>query len=124
MARSSELIDYLLDALAPLGHAGARAMFGGHGIYLDGLIVGIVIDETVYLKVDDGNRADYEAAGMRPFTYEGRNRPVAMSYWEAPAEVLDEPEALRVWVAKARTAARHARARRGSKARGKHPTGR
>ena len=124
MARSSELIDYLLDALAPLGHAGGRAMFGGHGIYLDGLIVGIVIDETVYLKVDDGNRADYEAAGMRPFTYEGRNRPVAMSYWEAPAEVLDEPEALRAWVAKARTAARNVRAHRAGKARGKRPTGR
>jgi len=110
MAGSSELIDYLLDALAPLGHAGGRAMFGGHGLYLDGLIVGIVIDETVYLKVDDGNRADYEAAGMRPFTYEGRNRPVAMSYWEAPAEVLDEPEALRAWAGQAWAAARRARA--------------
>src|SRR3972149_3198303 len=105
MARSSELIDYLLDALAPLGHAGGRAMFGGHGIYLDGLIVGIVIDETVYLKVDDGNRADYEAAGMAPSPYEGRTPPAAMSYWEAPAGVLDEPEALRAWAGRARAAA-------------------
>ncbi|MEX0814137.1 MAG: TfoX/Sxy family protein [Dongiaceae bacterium] len=108
MARTSELLDYLLDELAPLGRAQGRALFSGHGVYLDGLIVGIVIDETLYLKVDDGNRPDYEAAGMQPFTYSARSRRIALSYWEAPAEVLAEPEALRAWADRARAAARRA----------------
>jgi DNA transformation protein len=111
MTRRSELLDYLIDQLTPLGEARGRAMFGGHGVYLDGAIVGIVADDTFYLKVDDGNRRDFEAAGSTPFTYDGKGKPIAMSYWECPADVLEDPEQLRAWTLKALAASRRSRAK-------------
>jgi len=86
-------------------------MFGGHGLYLDGTIVGIVIDELLYLKVDDANREDYLAAGATPFIYQGRDRLVTTSYW---ADIFDDDDTLRRWIAAAHGAARrtHRPARR------------
>lgn len=109
MAGRSALLDVVIDALAPLGHAAGRSMFGGYGLYLDGLITGIIARDTLYLKVGDGNRADYEAAGSQPFTYDGGGKPVAMSYWEVPAEVIEDPERLRAWALRARAASVRAR---------------
>jgi DNA transformation protein len=109
MAERSELLDYVIDALTPLGHARARSMFGGYGLYLDGLITGIIAWDMLYLKVDDGNRADYESAGSQPFTYDGRGKPIAMSYWEVPAEIIEDPERLRDWALRARAASARAR---------------
>ena len=109
MAAASALLDYLVDLLVPLGQVRGRAMFGGHGLYLNGAIVGIIVDETLYLKVDDGNRAAFESEAMRPFSYVNKGRRIAMSYWEAPASVIEEPEMLRDWVVRAAAASRRAR---------------
>jgi DNA transformation protein and related proteins len=109
MAERSELLDYLTDQLAPLGDARGRAMFGGHGIYLDGLIIGLIAFDSFYLKVDDGNRPDFEAAGCEPFTYQGKDKPIVMPYWTCPAEVLEDPELLRAWALKALAASRRAK---------------
>ena len=106
MARRSELLDYLVDQLAPLGDARGRALFGGHGVYIDGLIIGIIAFDTFYLKVDDANRADFEAAGSEPFTYDGKGKPIVMSYWECPAEAMEDPDQLRAWAQKSLAASR------------------
>src|SRR5271168_1140544 len=108
MAGSSPLVEYLVDELTPLGHAQGRRMFSGHGVYLDGLIVALVIDETLYLRVDGGNRATFEAAGMEPFAYLNRGRRVALPYWEAPAAVIEESDRLRKWAAASLAVARRA----------------
>jgi DNA transformation protein and related proteins len=116
MARRSALVDYLLDQLMPLGQPRGRPMFGGHGLYLDGLFVGIVSDETVYLKADQSTQPDFERAGMQRFVYESRGRRVSLSFWQVPAEVVEDPEALCHWVsAAARVAARALAARPASK---------
>jgi DNA transformation protein len=117
MPKQNEFIADLSDTLEPLGTFTSRAMFGGHGLYLNGLIVGMVVDEVLYFKVDDGNRADYKAAGSRPFTYhhEARNEPVQMSYWQVPPEVLERPPALREWALKAHAASVRAKAGGGKK---------
>ncbi len=119
------LAEFLLEHLMPLGHATARAMFGGFAVYLDGIIVALVAEDAAYLKADAINQPDFEAAGSQPFTYDGANRTVAMSYWEIPAEVLEEPEELRVWAAKARAASVRARgaAAAGKSKRSKGKTG-
>jgi DNA transformation protein len=106
---SRALAEFLIEHLAPLGHATSRAMFGGFSIYLDGVILAIVADDAAYLKTDATNRPDFEAAGSEPFTYEGASGIVAMSYWEIPAEVLEEPDELRAWAMKARAASVRAR---------------
>src|SRR5262249_58280000 len=64
MAAPSALLDYLEDQLASLGQLRGRAMFGCHGLYLDGLFIGIIDDETPYLKADDVKRPAFGAAGI------------------------------------------------------------
>ena len=108
MTMSPDFRDYLLDQLAPLGGVEAKRMFGGGGLYLDGAMFGLVADDVLYLKADDGNRADFEDRGMVPFTYtnKARKKPVQMSYYETPDDVLEDPEALSAWAGRAWEAAR------------------
>lgn len=85
-----------------------RGMFGGVGIYADDLFFALIGDDTLYLKVDDSNRADFEEAGMGPFLPFGEGGEV-MQYYELPADVLEEPDRLKPWVEKAIEVARSAR---------------
>src|SRR5690349_4790260 len=102
--------DYVLDLLAPFGPIRARAMFGGHGIYKDGIFFALIAEDILYFKVDDQNRPAYQAAGSKPFTYEGKNgKPIAMSYWELPVDVLEDHDHLGQWVNEAVAAARRSK---------------
>jgi DNA transformation protein len=105
MAADSEFVGFVVESLQPLGPVNARRMFGGHGIFLDSLMFGLIADDQLYLKVDDGNRAAYEAQDLQPFTYTGKGRPIEMSYREAPSEGLDDPEVLCDWAREAYAAA-------------------
>ena len=116
MARHSEFCDYLVDLLAPLGDVRVRSMFGGYGVYLGQLMFGLVDNDTLYLKVDNGNRARFEAAGLLPFTYTGkRGQPVIMSYHQAPPESLEDAAVLCDWAQEALKAARRAHQMRRTK---------
>ena len=110
MAMNPEFRDYLLDQMGPLGPVQARRMFGGGGLFLDGAMFGLVADDVLYLKADDVNRAAFEEKSMGPFTYEkkGLEAPVALSYFEAPPDVLEDPEELCRWARRAWEAARRA----------------
>ena len=116
----SEFIGFLQELLEKWGQVTARRIFGGHGLYHEGLMFAIVMDNLLYLKVDALNRPDFEALGLTPFTYPLKGREVALSYWSAPDAIFDEPtEAVRwscsAWDAAARgQAAKVARPRRGS----------
>jgi DNA transformation protein len=110
MPAPSALLEHLLDQLAPIGQPQGRAMFGGHGLYLDGLFIGIIADETLYLKADELSQPAFQAAGMAPFTYSSRGRQVALSFWEAPADVIEDPQELWRWASEAVRAAGRARA--------------
>jgi len=72
-------------------------MFGGAGLYQEELFFGLVADDTLYLRVDDANRADYTARGAAPFRPYADRPHVSMSYFEVPAEVLDDARALTEW---------------------------
>jgi DNA transformation protein len=103
---SDGLIEHLRDLFEPLGPISARAMFGGHGLYFDGMIIGIIIQDALYLKVDEGTRARFEAAGSAPFVYDMRGKPLAMSYWSLPEEAMDSPQSMKPWAQLAIEAAR------------------
>ena|ERR1700733_7426026 len=106
MAKRNEFIELVLELLAPLGTASARAMFGGHGVYVDGVIIAIVVDDTFYLKTDEQNRAEFDSLGLEPFTYESADgKQQSMSYVRAPDEALDSPHAMRPWARSAMAAA-------------------
>lgn len=99
---------FVEERLQEVGPVDIRAMFGGHGVFLDGVMFGLIADETLYLKVDDSNRAAFEEAGLEPFTYQKQGRPAVMSYCRAP-EPLERADLIDPWVRGALAAARAAR---------------
>jgi DNA transformation protein len=103
----------LKEQLSPLGQIGVRRMFGGAGVYCDGLMFGLIAWDMLYFKADEANRAAYEAEGMEPFTYEARGRTVELgSFWRVPERLFDEPEEMAEWARAALGAARRAAASR------------
>lgn len=112
MAAGSEFVGFVVESLQPLGQVSARRMFGGHGIFMDGLMFGLIVRDQLYLKVDDGNRAAYDAEGLQPFTYSGKGKRIEMAYREAPSESFDNPEILCDWGREAYAAALRADARK------------
>ena len=112
MAVSPSYRTYVLDQLGRVATGiRARSMFGGVGIYSGDLFFALIDDDTLYLKVDDGNRPDFEAAGMGPFRPFGEDGEV-MQYYEVPAERLEGGEQLGTWVEKAIEVARRAKRKR------------
>lgn len=97
--------DYLREIFDGLGHVSIRKLFGGKGIYHNGLIVGIALRGEVMLKGDEHSAPEFEAAGAERWSYQGKRRPVQMPYWKLPAAILDEPDELAEWTRKAYEAA-------------------
>ena len=99
----SGFADYVVhDLLAGIGEVRARAMFGGHGVYKRDTMFAIIVDDELYYKVGASNRGDFESHGSKPFQYRSKGRkPVTMSYWKLPAEVVDDRQALEEWTLKA-----------------------
>jgi len=111
MPRSDALVDHCLELMSPLGRVSAQRMFGGHGLRIDELFVGLIAFERLYLKTDAATRPRFAEAGCEPFIYHGKTRPVTMSYWSVPAEAMEAPELMRPWALLAIEAALRARQR-------------
>jgi DNA transformation protein and related proteins len=101
----SGLVEHLQDLFADFGAVSARPMFGGHGIYRDEVLIGIVLDETLYLKVDAQTRPAFEAAGCVPCVYTRQRSPITMSYWSVPEGAMDSAQAMLPWAQRAHDAA-------------------
>lgn len=93
----NDFIAYLQDLFADFGAVSARAMFGGHGLYHDGVMFAVVIDDGLYLKADAQTQALFEAQGCAPFVYTHTAKPLTMSYWSAPEAAMDSPQAMLPW---------------------------
>lgn len=91
--------EFVLDQLHGLDHLSCRAMFGGHGLYRGNRFFGIIFKGRLYLKTTDVTRGEYQARGMKPFR--PNSKQTLREYYEVPEDVLDDPEALRLWVGKA-----------------------
>ena len=122
MAAGGSFAEFLQDQLGSLGHVTVRRMFGGAGVYCDGLMFGLVSDDTLYFRVDDGNRGAFEAEGQQPFTYDGKGRTIVLPYWRVPERLFDEPEEMVAWARAALAAAR--RVARSKKSKSKSRRGR
>ncbi|HEX8390738.1 MAG TPA: TfoX/Sxy family protein [Longimicrobium sp.] len=108
MAVSREYREYVLEQMGRVLPVTAQSMFGGVGIRSEGVFFALISGDAVYLKTDDTNRPDFEAAGMAPFDpyQDGR---VMLSYHELPAEMLEDPDVLRPWLQNALDVARRKR---------------
>ena len=99
MPVSDDYLEYLHDLLAWVPGLRAKRMFGGAGLYGEELFFAIVADDELYLKADDESRPLYRGGGSEPFLFvTKKGKESTMDYWLVPAEILEEPEALRVWV--------------------------
>jgi DNA transformation protein len=121
MAITGEYLQFVLEQLQGLGNVTSRRMFGGVGLYQEGRFFAIIMGDTLYFKVNDANRGDYEARGMnqlRPYPDKPR---LSMTYYELPADVLEDAEECAAWarrsVAIAGTAAQPPVRRRAQRAR-------
>ena len=92
-----------------LGPVSIRRMFGGKGIYHQGLIVGIELRDEMLLKADEVSAPEFEEAGARQWVYENKEKtPVAMPYWSIPEDAFDDPDIMAKWVRLAYEAAMRA----------------
>jgi DNA transformation protein len=111
MAVSDSLIALLQEQLQPLGQIAFRRMFSGAGVYCDGVIFALILRDALHFKVDDANRAAYEAEGMAPFSYTAKSRTIEVgAYWRVPERLFDEPEEMIDWARAALAAGRRAAA--------------
>lgn len=100
MAVGESYAAYITEQLAGLGRLRAKRMFGGIGFYSDELFFGLLVASGLYLKVDDTNRGDYVARGMGPFRPYADRPELSMSYFEVPADVIEDAETLVEWARK------------------------
>jgi DNA transformation protein len=121
MGVSSSFRTFVLEQLGrTIRDVRARSMFGGVGIYAGELFFALIADDTLYFKVDDSNRKDYEGSGMPPFRPYGDDGE-AMHYYQIPEHVLEDAETLGTWAGNAIEVARRAKKRRAGSARRKTP---
>ena len=106
MSVGNEYKEFVRELLSPFGDVQIRSMFGGGGIYYQGVMFAFIADEILYLKSDQSNIPDFEAEDMGPFVYEGKSgKPVRMSYWQVPERLLEDPEEMESWAKKSFTVA-------------------
>lgn len=93
----NDYIEYLHEVFELFGPITAQKMFGGYGIYHDGLMFALVDDDTLYLKADAQNRGDFEALGLGQFEFNRNGKIIKMSYYQAPDEIMDDREQAALW---------------------------
>lgn len=89
--------DFVVDQMQAIGPVRSRRMFGGYGLFLGDLMVGLIARHTLYLKVDDQSRPRFEAMGLEAFGIERHGRRIVMSFSQAPEEVFEDSEVMADW---------------------------
>lgn len=99
--KSTEFTQFVIEQMALFGPTTTKAMFSGFSIYHDDLVFAIIVDDKLYFKVDADSVAEFKRQGLQPFTYQSRGKEIALSYYEAPAEVFEDPQEMAAWSRKA-----------------------
>ena len=115
MSRRDEFTAHVCDLLETLGPVAPRRMFGGWGLYLDGVMFALIEQDRLFLKADRETEARFAEAGCQPFTYVARGRTIALSYFEVPDGSLEDPDELLPWAELALRSARRAKAEKAAK---------
>ena len=102
---NSEFISYLPELFDDFAPVQIRRMFGGHGVFFDGLMFGLVDNDTLYLKADSESAHWFEALNLEKFSYIKQGKTMKLSYYQAPEEVYDDRESAALWARRAFDAA-------------------
>lgn len=100
MAYSQDYLEFIQEQLEETGGITYKKMFGGVGLYLDGVMFGGIMGGTLHLKVDDTTRQEFIDRGMTPFYHGKKKKPMA-SYYEVPVEIVEDKDELKTWALKA-----------------------
>jgi DNA transformation protein len=116
--------EFIRDLFAQFRPVKVRRMFSGAGLYCDGMMFGLVVRGTIYLKADESSSADFVREGSGPFTYtrgkaSGRPSEHALSYWRLPDRLYDDPDELAVWAERALAIAQRQKVAPRKRAKGK-----
>ncbi len=101
MSNSNDFIDYVIEQMHDLGVVNARRMFGGHGLFFDGLMFALVANDCLYLKADAESIPEFQTRELSAFSYYKKGKEFNLSYFQCPAECLEDDNEMTVW---ARTA--------------------
>ncbi len=105
----------------PIPGVSIRRMFGGLGVFRDGIMFALGSGDVLYLRADEETRSRYEAEGLKPFTYPMRGKDMPLPYWQAPESIFEDPDAFREWADDAFAAAKRAKQAKPAKAKKKAP---
>ena len=113
MVTSDSFAEFLREQLAPLGQVTMRRMFGKTGVFCEGVMLGMVTDNTLYFRVDEENRATFkEAEAFPPLNYAKKGSTIDLAFWRVPERLFDEPEEFIIWARAALAAAHRVAAKR------------
>lgn len=93
----NEFATYVVELMSNWAAVSARKMFGGHGIYRDGMMFALIVGDELFFKADAINVAQFKSEDSHPFTYQSKDRVVEVSYWSAPPACLESPPEMSEW---------------------------
>ena len=96
--KTTPFLDYVIEILSKYVRIKASAMFGGYGLYSDGLIFAIVAYDELYFKADKDSKIFYESFGSESFKYDGKGKLISMSYYKAIPEIFEDEEMMQKWM--------------------------
>lgn len=100
-----EFATYIVDLMQSIGPVSVKAMFGGYGIFLKGIMFGLIADNVLYLKVDQETENEFINMGLQPFTYNKKGKEFKMSYFQAPEGAIEDGDEMNLWATKAYSSA-------------------
>jgi DNA transformation protein len=92
MPLSPGFSDYVLELVSGLGRVQAKRMFGGAGLFRDGVMFGLLLNDVIYFRVDEALAADLKSQGSAPWIYTRNGKPREMAYWRMPETAADDPD--------------------------------
>ena len=96
----SDYIEYLKELFSAYGEVEFRKMFGAYGVFHHGLMFALVANDVLFFKVDKALADEYEKMGLVNFSYNKKNKPVKLSYYQAPEDALEDPDQLVIWASR------------------------
>lgn len=95
--RNTEFVEYVKEIFEAIAEVRIKAMFGGYGIYNKQLIIGLIVDNELYLKCDIAAAEYFKSSGSKQLTYGRQGKFIKMSYWQVLPEVLEDIELFTSW---------------------------
>jgi len=99
--KEKEFVSYVVELMQSVGPVYSKGMFGGHGIFLEGLMFGLVADNVLYLKTDKQTEEDFISKQLEQFSYAKKDKIFKMNYYQAPEEAMEDADEMNRWASTA-----------------------